>query len=231
MRPRLLDLFCGAGGAAMGYHRAGFDVVGVDNRPQPNYPFRFIQADVLDIFGGHRKLLFPSFVDAIHASPPCQAHTGMSNRWRGHGGKADSHVSLILETRRLVDASGLPYVIENVPGARGHLINPVVLSGEMFGLGVHRPRLFETNWLLLVPRKSPPARESIGVYGKAHDGRLLWQRADGTQQRAAASLEEARTAMGMSWADWRGLAEAVPPAYTELIGHQLMAQLKVATCA
>ena len=147
----------------------------------------------------------------------------MSDRWRGAGGKADSHENLIGRTRDLLRETELPHVIENVPGARGSLINPSVLSGEMFGLRVHRPRLFETNWLLLVPPKPPAASDTIGVYGKAHDGRLLWERADGTQQRAAASLEEAQEAMGMPWADWRGCAEAVPPAYTELIGHQLLA--------
>ena len=216
MRPRLLDLFCGAGGAAVGYHRAGFDVVGVDIHPQPNYPFEFVQDDALTVSGDWQDF------DAIHASPPCQAHTGMSNRWRGHGGKADSHRDLIPATREMLADTGLPYVIENVPGARSSLQSPVVLTGEMFGLGVHRPRLFESNCQLLVPPKSPANRESIGVYGKAHDGRLLWRRKDGTEQHAASSLEQAREAMGIDWMEWRELAESIPPAYTELIGQQLM---------
>ena len=202
-KPRLLDLFCGAGGAAMGYHRAGFAVVGVDINPQPDYPFEFIQADAFEFlarqieWGSERGTGIDWFsainwFSAIHASPPCQASTTMSNRWRGAGGKADSHENLIGRTRDLLRETELPHVIENVPGARGSLINPSVLSGEMFGLRVHRPRLFETNWLLLVPPKPPAASDTIGVYGKAHDGRLLWERADGTQQRAAASLEEAK---------------------------------------
>ena len=223
MRPRLLDLFCGAGGAAMGYHRAGFEVVGVDIAPQPNYPFEFHRADALETLD-HPGIAF--MYSAIHASPPCQAHTAMSNRWRGSGGRADEHIDLIGPTRALLLETGLPYVIENVPGARAHMRSPVVLTGEMFGLGVHRPRLFESNVLLLVPPKPDPDPRSVGVYGKAHDGRLLWERTDGSQQRAAASLEEGRVAMGIDWMEWRELAEAIPPAYAELIGHQLMAHIQ-----
>lgn len=212
--PRLLDLFCGAGGAAMGYHRAGFEVVGVDINPQPHYPFEFHQADALtfplDGFG------------VIHASPPCQFSTTMSNRWRGAGGRADEHVNLIPETRAAIGHLMLPYVIENVPGAKRWLVNPITLSGGVFGLGVDRPRLFESNVLLLGhPRVTTD--DPIGVYGKAHDGRRLFTRADGTQQRAAASLEEAGTAMGIDWMTWVELKEAIPPAYTEWIGRQLMA--------
>jgi DNA (cytosine-5)-methyltransferase 1 len=220
VRPRLLDLFCCEGGASAGYHAAGFEVVGVDHSPQPNYPFTFVRADSFEAVA--RNLIKDGDFAAIHASPPCQASTTMSNRWRGAGGKADSHENLIEATRELLQATGLPYVIENVPGARKWLRNPAVLTGEMFGLSVHRPRLFETNWLLLVPPKPPAARDTVGVYGKAHDGRLLWRRKDGSEQHAASSLEEARAAMGMPWASWRGCAEAIPPAYTELIGAQLL---------
>lgn len=243
-RPRLLDLFCGAGGAAMGYHRAGFDVVGVDVKPQPRYPFDFIPADVLTLRtsdpGVGRCAVYgpplgagPAWPDkwigsfhAIHASPPCQAHTAMSNRWRGSGGRADSHADLIGWTRDFLIASGLPYVIENVPGARRAMRETITLTGGMFGLRVHRPRLFESNVLLLAPEPARAPRDSVGVFGKRHDGRLLWRRRDGTEQRAAKSLEEARDAMGMPWASWRGCAEAVPPAYTEWIGRQLLAAVE-----
>lgn len=216
MKPRLLDLFCGAGGAAMGYHRAGFEVVGVDINPQPHYPFEFVRMDAI-AYAMDRHGAF----DAIHASPPCQAFTTMSNRWRGHGGRADSHASLIEVTRDTIAYVGIPYVIENVPGARRELRSPITLSGGMFGLRVERPRLFEASELLHTP---PPVKvtDPVGVYGKAHDGRRLFTRADGTIQRAARSLEEGREAMGIDWMDWRELAEAIPPAYTEWIGRQLI---------
>ncbi len=217
---KALDLFCGAGGVSMGLHRAGFEVVGVDLAPQPRYPFAFHQADALT---------FPlEGFDFIWASPPCQAHTTMSNRWRGKGGKADSHVNLIAAMRARIKPTWLPYVIENVPGARSHLTNVVELTGEMFGLGVHRPRLFETNWRVLAPSKPPPSPQSIGVYGKHHDGRLLWKRSDGTEQRAASSLEQARVAMGIDWMEWRELAESIPPAYSEFFGRCFLAQRRAA---
>jgi len=211
----------------MGYHRAGFDVVGVDIRPQPNYPFTFVRADALEYLSTRYQPIF----DAIHASPPCQAYTGMSNRWRGKGGVADQHEDLIPATRELILELGLPYVIENVPGARHSLEQPYVLTGEMFGLGVHRPRLFETSFGMLVPQKPPPHPASIGVYGQRPDGRLLWQRVDGTQQRAAVSLEQAQRAMGVDWMNWREVAESIPPAYTEFIGTQLLAHVNEAACA
>lgn len=200
----------------MGYHRAGFEVVGVDIAPQPNYPFEFVQMDAIS-YAMDRGHTF----DAIHASPPCQAFTTMSNRWRGAGGKADSHPELIAVARETIRYFDPPYVIENVPGARRWLESPILLSGGMFGLQVERPRLFESSELLFTP---PPRKvdDPIGVYGKAHDGRRLFTRADGTEQRAARTLEEARQAMGIEWMDWRELAEAIPPAYTEWIGRQLL---------
>lgn len=221
-RPRLLDLFCGAGGAAMGYHRAGFDVVGVDIVVQPRYPFTFIQGDALEFLDDHHPLF-----DAVHASPPCQAHTTMSNRWRGAGGKADSHVDLIAATRDRLLATGLPYVIENVVGARAHLVNPVTLHGGMFDLGVQRARLFESNVFMLQPA-APSVVDPVGVYGKAHDGRLLFKRANGSEQHAASSLAQARAAMAIDWMGWRELAEAIPPAYTEWIGARLLESMKAA---
>ncbi len=239
MTPRLLDLFCGAGGAAMGYHRAGFDVIGVDLHEQPYYPFKFLRGDALETLSRlvANRVRHPSprhglwgyynlhDFAAIHASPPCQAHTTMSNRWRGSGGATDSLVSLIEPTRTLLEQTGLPWVIENVPGAKNELRSPVVINGPSVGLpNLDRPRMFESNIVLLVPERQT-SENPIGVYGKAPDGRLLWRRADGTEQRAAKSNEEAGKAMGMDWADWHGTKEAIPPAYTELIGHQLIAAL------
>lgn len=220
-RLRLLDLFCGAGGATKGYQRAGFYVVGVDIRSQPSYcGDEFHQADAVALlremaeagesFGPWSAAGF----DAIHASPPCQAYTTMNNR---HGSLSPA---LIPETRRLLLAIGLPYVIENVAGARRELNGPVRLTGEMFGLRVHRPRLFETNWMLMAPRPPARQRDPQAVYGPL-DGRLLWRRTDGSELRATAMLEDAETAMGIDWMAWDELREAIPPAYTELIGGQL----------
>jgi DNA (cytosine-5)-methyltransferase 1 len=219
--PRLLDLFCGAGGAAMGYHRAGFDVVGVDIAPQPHYPFEFHQGDAMTWpLDGY---------DAIHASPPCQAFTQMSARWRGHGGHADSHVDLLTPTRARLAELTVPWVIENVPGARRHMAATLTLHGGMFGLGVHRPRLFESNMMLLAPR-SAQVRSPIGVYGKP-DGHTTYRyRNNGNYKgksliRAWKSLAEGSDAMGIDWMDVAGLREAIPPAYTEHIGAQLLEHL------
>jgi DNA (cytosine-5)-methyltransferase 1 len=230
MTKRLVDLFCGAGGAAMGYHRAGFEVVGVDIAPQPHYPFEFIQTDALSFVGyfwEERDQTARKF-DAIHASPPCQAYTQMSAKHRGKGGKADSWPDLIGPTRELLQTTGLPYVIENVVGARKKMEPTLLLHGGMFNLGVHRPRLFECSFLVL----SNPARmtlEPIGVYGNAPDSRALYyrKRNNGNMKgqsviRCARRLEEASEAMGIDWMTWDEIKEAIPPAYTEYIGRQLM---------
>lgn len=222
MKPRLLDLFCGAGGAAKGYQRAGFHVTGVDINPQPNYcGDEFVRDDATFLMSTYPWWDVEPF-DAIHASPPCQALTTTSNRWRGQGGEADSHVNLIPWTRERLERTGLPYVIENVPGARQHMNANLLLHGGQFWLGVYRPRLFETNFMVLAPKAATPAK-TIGVYGKSPDGRRLNNH---TEQRAASSVEEARAAMGIDWMDWRELCEAIPPDYTEHIGLQLMQVLR-----
>ena len=222
-RPRLLDLFCGAGGAAVGYHRAGFDVTGVDNRPQPRYPFTFIQADAMT---------FPlDGFDAIHASPPCQAFTQMSARWRGKGTKADIHPDLLTPTLAILRTLGLPYIVENVQGAKAHMRATLVLHGGMFRLGVHRPRLFEANVLILAVR-TPQTLSPLGVYGAKPDGHTTYRYRDNGNYkgksliRTAKSVEEAREAMGIDWMTWDEIREAIPPAYTEYIGAQLMDHLK-----
>ena len=221
-RPKLLDLFCGAGGAAMGYHRAGFDVVGVDVRPQPRYTFEFIQADAIT---------FPlEGFDAIHASPPCQAFTQMSARWRGKGTKADSHLDLLTPTLARLSTVERPWVVENVQGARHHMRADLRLHGGMFGLGVHRPRLFQSNVLLLAPG-AKTCVSPIGVYGTKPDGRTTYRyRNNGNMKgksliRAAKSIEEASDVMAIDWMIWEEIREAIPPAYTEFIGKQLLAAL------
>ncbi len=211
-RPRLLDLFCGAGGAAMGYHRAGFDVVGVDIKHQPHYPFRFVEGDALAVTESLVCDHEPYF-DAIHASPPCQAYT-KARKLQGN-----DHADLIGSTRELLEATGLPYVIENVKGAP--LIDPIMLEGQMFdGLNVHRPRLFETNWPLDVPvlRAPPPRQTKMGrppVPGEAIQ--VVGHFSD---------VPAGGRAMGIDWMTQGELAQAIPPAYTEFIGRQLLAHIR-----
>jgi len=220
-RPRLLDLFCGAGGAAMGYHDAGFDVTGVDIEPQPHYPFTFVQADALT---------FPlDGFDAIHASPPCEAFTQMSARWRGKGGLADTHKDLLTPTLARLRGLLVPWVVENVPSAKRAMRPTVDLHGGMFGLGVYRRRIFESNILILVPKMRAPDRP-IGVYGD-HPQNHYSTRLNGDMKgrrsefRRARTIDEARELMEMPWADWNGCRKAIPPAYTRLIGAQLLEHL------
>jgi DNA (cytosine-5)-methyltransferase 1 len=218
VRPLLLDLFCCEGGAAVGYHRAGFDVIGVDIEPQPRYPFHFIRADVMTL----DMDWITTHANAIHASPPCQSYTTMSNR---HGSK---ELELIEPVRELLRATGLPYIIENVVGARRHMKDPLMLHGGHFGINVYRPRLFESNVLLMAPTPAKPPKNAAAVYGRERDaGYLIWERVDGSRL-VRASLDEAREAMGMPWASWNGCREAIPPAYTEFIGAQLLEHVKAA---
>lgn len=213
--PLLLDLFCCQGGAALGYHRAGFDVVGVDLEAQPLYPFEFVQGDALDFFDPR----FLGRFDAIHASPPCQSYSTMN------GGRGSTKPALIAAVRELLDATGKPYVIENVTGARREMSTAVLLHGGMFELRTTRPRLIETNWGYEPPPKCPRPKDPLGIYGHhEQQNRVLWRRKDGSVQLAA-TLAEAREILGMPHADWRGVCEAVPPAYTEHVGHQLLGHL------
>jgi DNA (cytosine-5)-methyltransferase 1 len=220
---RLLDVCCGAGGCSVGYARAGFDVTGVDIEPHPDYPFHLTVADCMDVLAD--TVLLASF-QVVHASFPCQGYTTMSNRYRGQGGAADEWPKLIAPGRDLLKAWGGVYVIENVPGARAEMRNPILLHGGMFGLQVDRPRLFESNAPLMA-YTAPAVHDPVGVYGKL-DGRRLWTRVDGSEQRAAKTVQQAQAAMGISWMQWHDLTEAVPPAYTEFIGTQLADYLAVA---
>lgn len=211
-RPRLLDLFCKAGGAGMGYHRAGFDVVGVDIEPQPHYPFEFHQADALT---------FPlEGFDAIHASPPCQAFTVLHNL----GWPATDHPDLIEPTRALLRASGRPWVIENVVGAP--MPAAFVLCGSMFGLPIRRHRQFESSPFMLVP----PHRHKAGDHPVLMtSGRLTKQRRALRPWQVHATAEVVRQASGIDWMNRDELSNAIPPAYTEWIGTQLLAALEVAS--
>lgn len=193
-RPKLLDLFCGAGGAAVGYHRAGFDVTGVDIKPQPRYPFAFIQGDALEFVREHGHEF-----DAIHASPPCQRYANVT-RWRGT--PAD-HPDLIDPARDAIRRAGVPWVVENVVGAP---IRPdLVLCGSQFGLRVIRHRWFETSWHGFAILPVCDHRDCLPFMHKG--------------ERAYAD------AMGCAWMTAREGREAIPPAYTNFIGDQLMTVL------
>lgn len=199
---RLLDLFSGAGGAAVGYSRAGFDeIVGVDIAPQPRYPFTFVQADAME---------YPlEGFDAIHASPPCQSY-GKTRRL------ASNHPMLIEAVRERI--KGYPYVIENVPGAP--LIDPVLLTGQMFGMRIKRDRLFECNFP--VPHLlSPTAPPAVKMGRSVQDGDFI------QPVGHFSGVEYARQEMGIDWMGQKELAQAIPPAMTEYIGKALLAHIGV----
>jgi DNA (cytosine-5)-methyltransferase 1 len=211
----LLDLFCCAGGAAMGYHRAGFEVVGVDIKPQPHYPFEFVQADALAFLGARGADGF----DAIHASPPCQRFSDLAKR----NGNAHEWPDLIAPIREWLRDLDLPFIIENVEGAP--LRRPVMLCGTMFpDLRVIRHRLFESNITLSVPQHGPHPLVYTRDKRKAHYGKLdEWTSPVQVTGGGNCSVAAARDAMGIDWMTKDELNEAIPPAYTEWLGAQLAA--------
>jgi DNA (cytosine-5)-methyltransferase 1 len=211
---RMLDLFCKAGGASVGYNRAGFEVVGIDIAKQKRYPFEFIQRDAIEALNDKE---FIAGFDAIVASPPCQTHS-ITQHLRNAQGKTTDKIDLIPETRAGVIASGLPYIIENVPGAP--LIDPVQLCGSSFGLKVRRHRRFESNIALIGSICDHKTQgRPVGIYGSMRDDIPKGG-------KTADSMDEARAAMGIDWMIWKELVEAIPPAYTEFLGHQLMRHIK-----
>ncbi|GGB15310.1 hypothetical protein GCM10011380_00940 [Sphingomonas metalli] len=205
----------------MGYHQAGFDVVGVDLSPQPRYPFGFIQMDALAV-----DMRFLRSFDAIHASPPCQGYTAMR-----HAPGTKGAPRLIAVVRARLQASGLPWVIENVEEARGEMNAPAMLCGSAFGLRSHgcelrRHRLFESNVALSSPGCQHGTSPVVGIYG-GH-ARIRAARHGGRGTRDAwpnGHKPVAAEAMGMDWAPLAEMSEAIPPAYTRFIGEQLLAHL------
>jgi site-specific DNA-cytosine methylase len=214
-RPRLLDAFCGAGGAGMGYHRAGFDVVGVDHLLQPNYPFPFLRADALDFFTryGHR-------FDAVHTSPPCQFSSALTKGTN----KGREYVDLIPSTRKALETLDVPWVIENVQGSE--LRRDLTLCGEMFGLQVIRHRYFELgNWTTEKPEHVKHRGRVAGMrHGQWFTGPYFAVYGEGGGK---GTVKQWQQAMGIDWTDVRvEIAEAIPPAYTEWIGTQLIEHLR-----
>ncbi len=226
MKPRLLDLFCGAGGATAGYQRAGFHVTGVDIEPQPHYcGDEFHQADALT---------FPldglDGFDAIHASPPCQGYSRMRHLpWLA----GNEYPLLIEPVRDRLTASGAPYVIENVedsplqrvPSLFG--VHGVLLCGSMFGLPIYRHRPFESNVILLQP--AHPRHRHVITPGRMlkNRGRITaWQQEGGVGGHMG-NVDRVRLAMGIDWMTAKEIGQAIPPAYTEWIGAQLMQHLSL----
>jgi len=220
---RLLDLFCGAGGASAGYHAAGFDVVGVDHRPQPNYPYEFVLGDAMT---------FPlEGFDAIHASPPCQRFstaTGRARKAAERKAAADRWPDHLTPTRQRLAAHGVPAVVENVPGA------PMggtrfVLCGSSFGLDVRRHRLFDAiGWDPgLVPgcHHGWQTPRFVSLDEKRKDGYLASVVGVHGHANYAGERELREAAMGIDWMTPRELTQAIPPAYTAWIGEQLAAAL------
>ena len=220
-RPLLLDLFCGAGGAAQGYYNAGFDVVGVDIAPQPHYPFDFIQADALDYLSHHTPAGERCVhYDAMHISPPCQRFTAYRRRGEGVG---DNYADLIDVVRGIAHLTGLPWVIENVPGAP--MRDPVRLCGSSFGLDVRRS----------IACSSPASRLHAGKrcdhawqtprFPCATNRTNLRRTVEVGVRRIPLAVQQ--QAMGIDWMTGNELSQAIPPAYTEYIGAQLLAALAV----
>lgn len=202
----VLDVCCGAGGLSMGYHLAGFEVVGVDIVPQPNYPFTFHQADALEYLAGITASGEIERYAFTHASWPCQNKARVT-AWRG---RREDHPDLITPGRQLQRATGIPWVIENVPEAAwdGTLRPDYILCGSQFGLKVRRHRVFETSWGgggdLLPPCWHPKGRNKL----------MSFEHKD---ERAYAD------AMGCTWMTNLEARQAVPPTYSEWIGRQFLA--------
>ncbi|MFJ9324473.1 class I SAM-dependent methyltransferase [Streptomyces globisporus] len=213
-RLRVLDLFCCQGGAAMGYHRAGFDVTGIDLAPQPRYPFRFIQADAIDYVREHGAEF-----DFIQASPPCQRYS------RTQKIQHRDHPDLIAPTRTALEATGRPWVIENVEEAHRELRDPVTLCAAAFGMRTYRHRLFETGGTFtFTPPRHPAHWAPLTKMGRP--------RAAGHFAHYVGNFSgvaEARTDMGVPWMNRDGIRECIPPAYTHHIATALLAsRLEVA---
>lgn len=216
-RPLLLDLFCCAGGAGMGYHRAGFDVIGVDIVPRPNYPFTFVQGDALEYLAWLIRTSLIHRFSLVHASPPCQHGAAITKGTNAH--LQDTYPDLYEPTRELLEVTGVPYAIENT-----YARADVVLCGEMFGLGVTRHRKIELGrWSTEKPAHVKHRGRVRGWrHGEYFEGPYVAAYGDGGGK---ATVPEMQEAMGITWTDVRKeLTEAIPPAYTEWVGNRFLAR-------
>lgn len=205
-KPHILDLFCAAGGAAMGYHQSGFEIIGCDNKPQPNYPFKFFKGDWQQAL---QK--YSAWADAIHASPPCQEYSVTRSL------HSNTHDALIEPVRQALQATGKPYIIENVPPAP--LRNAIILDGPMFNLKVIKKRKFESNVLLLKPGNG-------AIHGKVIEYAKQRLNPDYyyyiTAGHMPGTVKQWSDALGISWMKNKSeLAQAIPPSYTHFLGNQL----------
>lgn len=218
---RVLDLFCCGGGASMGYHNAGFEVLGVDIKKKRDYPFIQLKYDVLKLFNDKPLQWFQEF-DLIHASPPCQK---FSRAAKGASWGEVSEIDLIEPIRQFLKTLNVPFVIENVEGSP--LNNPLKLCGSMFGLKVRRHRLFETSWPYSSSHKCDHKKQGkpIGIYGSMNDtvkgvcsitGKTVYGGS------TAKNIKEAREAMGINWLNWGDLKESIPPIYTYTIAQDFI---------
>ena len=218
MKPRILDLFCGAGGAGVGYARAGFEVFGVDIAPQDHYPFDMDVGDVFEWIDEYRAGGNGQDFDIIHASPPCQHYSSTRNL---HDAE---YPDLIDRLRETFDFMGMPYIIENVVGAP--LLNPIKLCGSMFGLRVRRHRLFETS--VPIPALLPQCNHSeqgpvVTVAGGGPNPASFNRPAGGGPHRKPKDMADAFDAMGIDWPMTRAeINEAIPPAYTQWLGERIL---------
>ena len=232
MKPKLLDLFCCAGGAAMGYHRAGFEVVGVDNKPQPHYPFPYCQMDALlamellldgqRIWDTQDNWWSLNLFAAFHASPPCQAYSCSTLQWRMAG---RSYPDLLGPTRILLLDTEKPYVIENVLGARKLMLGPTLLCGTMFGLGTYRHRFFETSFAMpLILHQGHGVKQDSMQGPTALRSKSMLQVVG--HPGWAGERKAREVAMSIDWMSPGELTQAIPSAYTEYIGKYLMADIE-----
>jgi DNA (cytosine-5)-methyltransferase 1 len=207
---KLLDLYCGGGGASYGYEQAGFDVTGIDIHEQKRYRGRFIKSDAIEYLKAHWREY-----DAVHASPPCQAYSMASMQFRVAG---KEYVDLIAPTRKALIETGLPYIIENVPGSP--LINPIELCGAMFGLRTYRHRLFESNFEIQVPEHPKHIAKNAKMGRRAKPEEFIQYVGHFPDVKIVQSVT------GLTWLSGVELSQSIPPQYTKFIGCQLYNLLK-----